>query len=71
MAKLVTIFLAFFTKLNKIKKALKFSLLKTINGSDGTSINSTSISSQFSLSGLLSELNSVSLKSAIYWVVFS
>ena len=66
LIRLIVIFSAFFIRPNKIKKALKFLLLRTINNNDGMSINSTFISLKQLSSRLLSRLNFVPLKLAMY-----
>ena len=53
-----------------MKKALKFSLLRIMDGGDGMSISSASILFKLLLSRSLFELNSVSSKLAIYWAAF-
>lgn len=62
----MTISFAFSTKLNKIKKALEFSLLRIVEGGDKISIISVFISFKFSLSKLLSEFHFLPSKIAIY-----
>lgn len=70
LARVVAISVAFFIKLNKVKKALKFLMLRVANGSNRTSIISASILSKFLLFKSLSELDSISSKFSMYLVAF-
>lgn len=60
----------FFTKLRKIKKTLKFLLLRIVNDDNGIFHNRFSILFQLWLSKLLSRLSFISSKLVIEWVNF-
>ena len=70
LAKVVAIFSVFFTKPNKVKKTLEFSLLKVADDVDETFIISTFILSKFLLSKSLSEPDFISSKFIMYWAAF-